>query len=471
MSHTNLSLIDWPSESPPYASFDAAVQGETSRWNAIGMAAGIVRNGERRVAISGFANAEAGYPLVENSMFLIGSISKIYTATLVMRLMEQGVLDLDTPVVNYVPDFTLSHDDLRDAITIRMLLSHTSGFDGDRFTSYGRGEDAYDKAVAEFHSLTQWFKPGSFYSYNNAGFYLVGHIIQKLTGKAFEDVMAEELFAPLGLEHTIIRPEDALNRSLAAGHQVDRLKGVSLSTARHLPHHSNPAGGVVQSIGDLLTFAQMHLNQGEINGKRIISAENAVLMQQPIIEADTYHRHYGIGWSIYQRPTGTSIGHGGAWGGHRANLIMYPYHNYAHASLGNSSVSGYAESSLEKWVLEHDLHISDADPEAIELSPIELSAHIGTYVRHDCRFDIAPADSGLRMSVTDIDEDTGKAEEQQRIFDLEPLEANRFRVTSPESKGATVDFRQVPDGNGTLRDLVRIWGRVAARESSGTSTT
>ena len=464
MPDTNPSLIDWPSESPQYASFDAAVQGETARWNSVGMAAGIVRNGERKIAISGFANAEAGYPLVENSLFLIGSISKTYTSTLVMRLMEQGILDLDTPVVNYIPDFKLSHDDLRDAITIRMLLSHTAGFDGDRFTSYGRGDDAYDLAIAEFHSLIQWFKPGSFYSYNNAGFYLVGHIIQKLTGKSFEQVMTEEIFAPLGLEHTLLDPDDIFNRPLAAGHKVDRLKGVSLATAGHLPRHANPAGGIMQSIGDLLTFAQMHLNTGEINGKRIISEENAGLMQQPIIEADTWHRHYGIGWSIFQRPNGTSMGHGGAWGGHRANLIMFPYDNYAHASLGNSSVSGYAESSLEKWVLANDLHINNPDPDAIELSPLELNAHTGTYERHDARFEITVIENGLRMAVTDIDEDTGKEEDSRRIFVLEPVESNRFRVTSPESKGATVDFRNVPDGTGTPRDLVRIWGRVAARQ-------
>lgn len=457
------SLIDWPSEMPPYANFDAAVQGETARWNSIGMAAGIVRDGERQISVSGFANINAGYALVEKSLFLIGSISKTYTATLVMRLVEQGILDLDVPVVNYVPDFKLSHDDLRNAITIRMLLSHTSGFDGDRFTAYGRGDDAYDRAIAEFHSLIQWFKPGSFYSYNNAGFYLVGHIIQKVTGKSFESVMEEELFKPLGLTNTLLDPDLALNRALSVGHIVDRINGVSLASGAHLPRHANAAGGIIQSIGDLLTFAQLHLNGGQINGNRILSAENVALMQEPIIEADTYDRHYGIGWSIYQRPTASSIGHGGAWGGHRANLIIFPRHNYAHASLGNSNVSGYAGASLEKWVLENHLHISTPEPEAITITPLELGAHIGTYLRHDSRMEVGVADNKLRLTVTSIDEDTGEEGTEKRVFDMEPLEPGRFRITSPESKGATVDFRDVPDGTGTPRHLIRIWGRVAAR--------
>lgn len=467
MSEINPSMINWPADRPPYANLAAAVQGETARWNAIGLAGGMVRNGERSISVAGFANADAGYPMRENNLFLIGSISKVYTATLVMRLVEQGLFHLDTPVVNYIPDFRLSDDDVRDAITLRMLLSHTAGFDGDRFTGYGRGDDAYQKAVSEFHSLTQWFQPGSFYSYNNAGFYLVGHIIQTLTGNPFEAVMAEHIFAPMKLRNTVLFPDDAMNSAIAAGHMVDRVHGVSLTQSRHLPRHSNAAGGIMQSIGDLLTFAQMHLNKGEINGDRIISSESAVLMREPVIEADTYDRFYGIGWSIYTRDSGTSIGHGGAWGGHRANLILYPAHNFAFASLGNSDVSIYANSSLEEWVLEHELHITKPSRPAADLSQLELEAYTGTYLRHDSRFEVTRSETGLHLTVIDIDEDTEKESEQPRLFDLEPLEAGRFRVTSPESYGSTVDFRAVPDAAGIPRDLIRIWGRVAARSTDG----
>jgi CubicO group peptidase (beta-lactamase class C family) len=428
------------------------------------MAAGIVRDGERQVSTAGFANIEAGYALVPNSLFMIGSITKIYTATLVMKLVEQGILDLDTPVVTYLPEFTLSHDGVRDAITIRMLLSHTSGFDGDRFISYGRGDDAYQRAIAEFHTLTQWFQPGSFYSYNNAGFYLVGHIIQTLTGKTYEQVLTEELLTPLGLQHTLIYPDDALNHAYAAGHLVDRQQGARLHPAPHLPRHAHPAGGIMQSVGDLLTFAQLHLNLGEIHGRRIISRESALQMQQPLIEADAEHRHYGIGWAIYDRPSGKAIGHGGAWGGHRANLIIYPAHNFAHAALSNSNTGIYAYQGMEDWALQHHLHITKPNPARIDLSASDLATFAGTYLRHDGRYVVEATEDGLHLTVTDIDEDTG-TEKGQRHFDLEPVAATRFRVASAESRGATVDFRTVPDALGTDRDLIRIWGRVAARSA------
>lgn len=461
-------FLDWPSEQPDYAHLDAAVQGEISRWNAVGMAAGIVRDGERQISVGGWANYEARYPMVENSLFMVASISKIYAATLVLKLVEQGLLDLDTPVVQYVPDFKLSQDDVRDAITLRMLLSHTSGFDGDRFTDYGRGEDAYDKAVAEFHTLTQWFKPGSFYSYNNAGFYLAGHIIQKVTGKSYEDVMKEEVFTPMGLKNTFIMPEDVLNRSVACGHIVDYRTGVRLNHTPHLPRHSNAAGGIMQSIGDLLTFAQMHLRLGEINGTRIISREHAQLMQQPIIPADNHYRSYGIGWAIYERPKLKSVGHGGAWGGFKANLVLYPQQNMAHAALVNSDIGVSAYGPLEKWVAKHHLNTIYPRPERVELSQLELTSYTGTYLRHDGRQVVTLKDSNLLLSITDIDEDTGEESKDVRDYELEPLGDGYFRVCSPVGRDAPVDFRSVPDANGNPRDLVRFSGRLAVR-SAGVS--
>lgn len=463
MTETNPSLINWPEDRPYYTSFDTAVQGEVARWNAIGMAGGVIRDGQRTIAAHGWAHQPAGYRLLQESLFAIGSISKVYTTTLVLRLVEQGRLDLDTPVVQYIPDFRLTADHVRDAITLRMLLSHTSGFEGDRFIAYGRGDDAYDKSVAEFHTLTQWYQPGSFYAYNNAGFYLVGHVIQKATGKSFEDVITEELFVPMGLKNTVIQPEDALNRSFAPGHLVKRTEGVTLHPGKHIPRHAHPAGGVLQSVGDLLTFAEMHLNLGKINGMRIISEEHAHMMQEPIVEADAPYRSYGLGWSIYERPEFKSVGHGGAWGGHRANLLLIPEYDFAYAALTNSNAGPNAYESVEKWVLQHELGVTPSRPDAIELSPEELSAHCGTYTRHDGEFVVELHGTGLRATVTDIDEDTGDREATVRLFDMEPLTTDRFRITSPESRGGTVDFRDVPDADGIDQHLMRMWGRVAKR--------
>jgi CubicO group peptidase (beta-lactamase class C family) len=461
---TNPSLIRWPEERPRYTALGAAVQGETARWNAIGMAAGVIRGDETETVVAGTANVETGFPLTENALFLIGSISKVYTATLVMRLCEIDVLDLDTPVVTYLPELELASSAARDEITLRHLLSHSAGFEGDRFIDYGRGDDALAKAIAEFGTLTQWYRPGSFFAYCNTGFYLAGRIIEKVTGKPFETVIAEELFEPLGLDHTVILPEYALGRPFATGHKVDRREGVTVAGSQCVPRFGSAAGGIMSSIGDLMRFARMHLNRGELDGVRIISEESAVAMREPFIEADTFHRSYGIGWSIMERPGATSIGHGGAWSGHRANLTIIPEKEFAIAMLVNSDAGVRASTEVQEWALAHYLDVSVPKPDAIVLDDEVLERFTGTFTRHDGRFVVAQRGGGLRITLTDIDEESGEEKETLRIFDLEPVRETRFRVTSPESYGATVDIVPVPDAEGTERELLRMWGRVAARQ-------
>jgi CubicO group peptidase (beta-lactamase class C family) len=462
----NPSLIRWPEERPAYRSLEAAVQGETARWNAVGMAAGVIHGDEAETTVTGMASVETGFPVTYDALFLIGSISKVYTATLVMRLCEINVLNLDTPVVTYLPELELASAAAREEITLRHLLSHSAGFEGDRFIDYGRGDDALAKAIAEFETLTQWYRPGSFFAYCNTGFYLAGRIIERVTGKPFETVMQEELRDPLGLEQTFILPEYALGHPFATGHKVDRREGVTVAESQSLPRCVNAAGGIISSIGDLMRFAGMHLNRGELDGVRIISEESALAMRKPFIEADTFHRSYGIGWSITERPGATSIGHSGAWGGHRANLTIIPEHGFAIAMLVNADTGVRAYTELQEWALAHYLGVSVPTPEAIELDHDALERFVGTYRRHDGRFEVARNGGGLRITLTDVDEESDEEKETPRIFDLEPVGETRFRVTSPESYGATVDIVPVPDAEGTERDLLRMWGRVAARQEA-----
>lgn len=463
---TNPSLIRWPEERPPYRSLAAAVQGETARWNTVGMAAGVIHGDETETVVTGTTNIATGAPITSDALFLVGSISKVYTATLVMRLREQGYLDLDTPIVEYVPDLPLASDTAREEITLRHLLSHSAGFEGDRFIDYGRGDDALDKAIAEFGTLTQWFRPGSFYSYCNAGFYLTGQIIQQVTGKTFEEALKTEIFEPLGLEQTEIFPEEVLNHPFALGHKVDRRDGVTVSRPQHLPRVAHAAGGVISSVGDLLRFARMHLNDGELDGTRIISPESARAMREAFIDAGDDGRSYGIGWSITAYPGATAVGHGGAWSGHRAHLTLVPERDFAIAVLVNANNGVRAYTEVEEWALEHYLGIQTPKPDAVSLTGEALDAFTGMFTRHDGRYEVTRQGDGLRIAVTDIDEETGEVEETPRLFDLEPIGETRFRITSPESFGGIVDILPVPDADGNERDLLRMWGRGAPRETS-----
>jgi hypothetical protein len=288
-------------------------------------------------------------------------------------------------------------------------------------------------------------------------------VIEKVTGKTFEEAMKEEVFAPLGLEHTEIMPEEVLNHTFAVGHKVDRRTGVSISRPQHLPRMAHAAGGVISSVGDLLRFARMHMNGGEIDGVRVLSEKSVQAMQEIQIEADTFHRSYGIGWHIYTRPAATSIGHGGAWSGHRAFLTIIPERDFAFAALTNSNAGARAYTEVEEWAVKHYLDINHPKPPRQEMSTQDMAAFTGTFLRHDGRFEMASHGDGLRLTVTDIDEETGEEEETPRLFDLEPVGDTRFRVTSAEAYDATIDILSVADADGNPRDLLRMGGRLAAR--------
>ena len=145
------------------------------------------------------ACARAAPPRAD-ALFLPGSIGKLYTATLVMMLVDEGKLDLDTPIRHYLPDFEVHDAHARDTVTPRHLLTHTSGFDGDHFTDTGRGDDALARYVAGCADLPQIVDPGRIWSYSNSGYAILGRIVEVLTGVTFEQALRERLFTPLALD-------------------------------------------------------------------------------------------------------------------------------------------------------------------------------------------------------------------------------------------------------------------------------
>ena len=148
---------------------------------------------------AGVLSQGTGFPSRTDALFLPGSIGKVYTATLVMMLVDEGKLDLDAPIRHYLPDFEVQDAHARDTVTARHLLSHTSGFDGDHFTDTGRGDDALARYVADCADLPQIVDPGRIWSYSNSGYAVLGRIVEVLSGVTFEQALRERLITPLAL--------------------------------------------------------------------------------------------------------------------------------------------------------------------------------------------------------------------------------------------------------------------------------
>ena len=204
----------------------------------------MLHEGEEHVAGFGVTSLENPLDVTPDTLFQIGSITKTFTATAVMRLVERGELDLDSPLRTYLPGLKLGDEDVAARVTMRHLLTHTGGWIGDYFDDFGSGDDALARMCESMATLPQLTPLGEVWSYNNAGFYLAGRVIEVIAGKPYEEAMQELVLEPLGLEQTLLlrrrRHDAALRRRSSTATRTGRRpsRGRGGSAARTIP----PAG-------------------------------------------------------------------------------------------------------------------------------------------------------------------------------------------------------------------------------------
>jgi CubicO group peptidase (beta-lactamase class C family) len=300
---------------------------------------------------AGVLNKGTGVEADADSLFQIGSVTKIWTTTLAMQLVDEGALDLDEPVRKYVPGFTLADEEAAARITVRQLMCHTAGFEGDIFTDTGRGADCVEKYVATLGNVPQLFPPGEMFSYNNAAFCVLGRVVEVLRGKPYNDCLAEHLFVPLGLTHAAASPYEAIRFRAALGH-VTPEPGAEPEPAGiwALAASNAPAGSMLaMRARDLVMFAGMHLRDGEgPDGTRVLSAESARAMRERLVELPDLGLMgdaWGLGWSLFDWDGGAVVGHDGGTIGQASFLRLAPGHDVAVALLtnGGDPVAVYTE--------------------------------------------------------------------------------------------------------------------------------
>ncbi len=157
--------------------------------NIPGVSIGIYKSGEFLTTGFGVTSVDNPLPVTDKTLFQIGSITKTFTCTVIMRLVELGKLDLDAPLRSYFPEFKVSDEETSSKISIYHLLTHTAGWLGDFFIGTGSGEDAMAKYASRMSELDQVSPLGSNVSYNNSGFYLLGYLIELVSGKSYEETL------------------------------------------------------------------------------------------------------------------------------------------------------------------------------------------------------------------------------------------------------------------------------------------
>jgi CubicO group peptidase (beta-lactamase class C family) len=366
-------------------------------------------DGHLLTAVAGVANVSTAEPLTPETVMHLCSVTKVINATLVMQLVDEEKVDLDERVVRYLPDLKLRDRGALERITVKMLLNHTSGIDGEWLPDLGHDEETIEKTVGRFAQLGQIHPPGAEFSYCNAGTVIAGYLVQCLRGRSWYQVVRERIFEPLGMEHAATLPEEALLHRASVGHFLKPNSGSRSTPVRSsrafLSLGFAPAGATLMtSAGALIDFARAHMNGGRgANGVSILSADGARAMREITVDNQgkgyTYTDAMAIGWMV----SGKGLFHGGGGAGTIAVLYVYPERNSAAVMLTNAQHGiGLINETLQRWFGE----IGSADPpvgfEKLQLpsEPIKLDPrrYVGVYENELMRYRVEQCSAGLRVS-------------------------------------------------------------------------
>jgi CubicO group peptidase (beta-lactamase class C family) len=388
----------------------AEVAGHAARIGVPGVAAGVYAGGERRIAVYGVTSVDNPLPVDARTLFLIGSTTKTFTATAVLRLVERGLVDLHARVRRYLPELRLADEAAAAELTVLHLLTHTAGFEGDSITDTGEGDDALARYVATFAGRPQLFAPGGAPSYNNAALALAGRVIEAVAGRSFETALEELVLRPLGLADTHLRLNDIITRRFAVGHQRHEDGSRSVFRPWSMARAEVAVGGrLASSVRDQLAWARFHLGDGRApDGTRVLSEELLRLMRREHAGRGR-HQSYGIVWKLRELAGVRVVEHGGAVPGQHSAFLMVPERDYAIVVLTNSHPDGQALwREIVRFSLRTDLGLVAPEPTARELTAGQLARYPGEYGWDSMRARVAVRAAGLVID-TDSPELTAQA--------------------------------------------------------------
>ncbi|MFD2472604.1 serine hydrolase domain-containing protein [Amycolatopsis silviterrae] len=425
--------------------------GEWAREAAVpGVSAGIFHEGKEILLTAGVSSVDTQAPVDDDTLFMIGSTSKTFAAAAVLALVEDGVLDLDRPVVEYLPDLRLADPVARETVTLRHLLTHSSGFLGDIEVDTGWGDDALARAVHRFGELPQVFPVGEVFSYCNAGFLLAGRVAEAVSGGSFEDLVRTRLLEPLGMADSYYQPWEVLTRRHAVGHAL-REDGPAVAHTVGLARADAPAGGLWSTARDQLKWARFQLA-----GAEVLSDETRRLMHAAQRKGALPFEEVGLSWLRLRHGDTQLVRHGGNVSNLQlSEFVMAPSENLAVTVLTNSAGGGALGPRIVDWCLENlaDLpKLGGRPPRAIDPGDCPGRYRTGSLV-----FEVAERDGSL-WAQTILDTD------QPDILSAPPFEvafvAEDVLARAADTRRPSARFRR--DRHGRV-DAVEFGGRTALK--------
>jgi CubicO group peptidase (beta-lactamase class C family)/8-oxo-dGTP pyrophosphatase MutT (NUDIX family) len=439
-----------------------------------GASLAVLADGEIHELASGVLHRGTGVAVTPDSVFQSGSIAKVYTATLVMQLVDAGLLDLDTRVVDVLPGFTVAQ--APSTATIRQLLSHTSGIGADFTLDTGRGDDCLARYVDACAGVSQDCPPGTMVSYCSTGYAVLGRVVEVLTGQSWDDALRDRLFTPLGLTQSMTLPEEALRFRAAMGHVGEPGREPEPAPVwDFLPRSAGPYGRVLVTASDMVRFARMHLDGGAApDGARLLTAEAVAAMRRRAV--DTPDRWtfgtdgWGLGWALYDWDGTRGYGHDGASVGQFAYLRVVPDAGVAAVLLTNGGGATRLSTALLAELLAElaGVRLPDDFRPAPQPPSVDIGRFAGTYCREGVTITVSDHHGIPRARF----EPTGgmKGFSPPIDFDLVPVSETLFAAPGQGAVNADwipVLFTALPDGTEGVYFGMRI--ALSSHETDGVS--
>jgi CubicO group peptidase (beta-lactamase class C family) len=406
--------------------------------------------GERRADfVFGSANVELNQPMATDTVIQIGSTTKVFNAALVMTLVEQHRLDLDVPIVQYMPRFHVADPKARGAITLRQLLSMSAGLDNGPYTQFGNGDEALASYVESLRTLPQIFAPGRGFGYSNAGISIAGRVVELATGDTWDAALRARILEPAGLVHTITLAEDMPFQRVSVGH-VPGKDGQPPTVVRpwYITRAQGPAGSTLAaSAHNVAEFGALFVNDGVAhNGRRVLSHSSIAAMMTPTAPSPGGDFvAWGVGLSLMRWGSTEVWWHlGGNQSGVSALYIIPERHAVLAAVMNTPAAGGKFfgafRGSFAQAVL--GIRASEAAAPATAIAVPNPQRFVGTYVHTGAHYEVSQSGATLHFQMTMRYE--GALEDEPPAAasegDLIALGGDRFLLADPDGGFESVSF-------------------------------
>jgi len=276
--------------------------------------------------------------ITTHSLFHMASITKTFVATAIMQLFENGKIDLDAPVVKYLPYFQMA-DERYKIITIRQMVTHTSGMpdvDDYEWNKPQYDDGSLERYVRSLGNLKLEFAPGQRFQYSNMAFEVLGDVIAKVSGESFEDYVQHHILVPLGMKDSTLLVKEVDPKLLAWGHDLDETGNPFPSKVYPYNRIHSPSSDLHSNVLDMARWAIANMNRGELDGARILKSSTYEVMWKSAGKFNGKASPAGISWFLDNYKGNRLIGHDGGDTGFLTELVMLPDKKIAVVWLANA---------------------------------------------------------------------------------------------------------------------------------------